>query len=175
MQQYVAFLRGINLGPVNKISMPALRELAEGLGWTEVSTYINSGNLVFSTADAPDSAERALAAALNDRFGKRIDVTVRTPARLRALLADNPYPDGDPSRVTLAFLTAPPPADVATRIAAYATPEEPFTVAEREIWVHYGRGLGTSKLAERFSAIVGVSATVRNLNTVTKLLARCAS
>ncbi len=175
MQQYVAFLRGINLGPVNKISMPALREVAEGLGWSEVSTYINSGNLIFRAAVSAAETETALAAALEQRFGKKIDVTVRTPERLRAILADNPYPDGDPSQVTIAFLTAAPPADAEARIGAYAVAEEPFTLADREIYVHYGRGLGRSKLAERFSAIVEVSSTVRNINTVSKVLARCAA
>ena len=77
MTSYAAFLRGINLGPTNKVPMPRLREIAEGLGWTDVATYINSGNLVFTSAKKPATLERELQAALSQELGKTIDVTVR--------------------------------------------------------------------------------------------------
>jgi uncharacterized protein (DUF1697 family) len=166
-----AFLRGINLGPTNKIAMPRLRALAEGLGWSEVLTYINSGNLVF-TADGTDlELAEALEQAIAAELGLRIDVTVRTEDQLRTLLAHNPFPEGDPSRVTVAFLTGPPPAEAEQRVAALAADYEEFVFSGSEVWVHYAGGLGTSKLALQFSKAVGVSATVRNVRTVTKVVA----
>src|SRR6185503_17813471 len=105
---YVAFLRGVNLGPSNKISMPALRAMAEGLGYTDVATYINSGNLIISSSKNAATIEREIAAAIRDTLGRPIDVAVRTPAQLKKILAGNPYPDGNPSQVTVAFLTKPP-------------------------------------------------------------------
>lgn len=174
MGTYVAFLRGINLGSTNKISMPALRELAEGLGYTEVRTYINSGNLIFTSTKKAATLERELSAAINQSLGHRIDVCVRTPAQLKKVLADNPFPDGNPRQVTVAFLTAASGPDAKRKVAEIAKDYEPFSFAGKQIYVHYSQGIGTSKLAERFSAIVGVSSTVRNINTVTKVLAMCA-
>ena len=121
MASYVAFLRGINLGPRNKIAMPALRELATGLGYTEVATYINSGNLIFDSTKKAATLEREIAAAIAETFGFRIDVAVRTPAQLKKILADNPYPDGNPSQVTIAFLTKAAPATGKEKVAAIAT------------------------------------------------------
>ena len=173
MACYVAFLRGINLGPTNKIAMPALREMATGLGYTDVATYINSGNLIFDSTKRAATLEREIAAAIKETFGPRIDVAVRTPAQLKKLLADNPYPDGNPSQVTIAFLTKAAPAAGKEKVAAIATEAEPFTFAGQDVYVHYSNGLGNSKLAEKFSAIIGVSSTVRNINTVTKIVALC--
>ena len=169
MTRYVALLRGVNLGPTNKVPMPELRRTAEGLGYQSVATYINSGNLLFDAASDVNTVRAELEAAIRRDFGLAIEVMVRTADQLRDILAANPYPEGDPSRVTIAFLRAQAPADAAERLAAVAREHEPFTVAGTEIYVHYGKGLGTSKLAEQFSKIVGVSATVRNLRTVRKL------
>ena len=170
MPRYVAFLRGINLGPTNKISMPELRELAEGLGYTEVASYINSGNLIFSSPKKAATLEREISAAIQERFGTDTDVAVRTPAQLRKILADNPYPEGSPSQVTVAFLTKAAPPEAKDKVAAIATNAEPFTFAGSEIYVYYSNGIGKSKLAEKFSSVIGVSATVRNVRTVAKVL-----
>lgn len=171
MSTYVSFLRGINLGSTNKIAMPALRDAVGGLGFTDVQTYINSGNVILQSDQSAAEVERALATMITDEFGLTIDLTVRTPADLARVLAANPYPDGNPSQVTVAFLTEEPPADAATRLAAVAADHEPFTVADRCVYVHYTHGLGKSKLAERFSKIIGVSSTVRTIRTVEKVLA----
>ena len=168
--RYVAFLRGINLGSTNKISMPELRALATDLGYTDVATYINSGNLIFSSGKKAAELEREISAAIKERFGTRTDVAVRTPAQLRNILAENPYPEGNPSQVTVAFLTKPAPPEAKEKVAAVATDAEPFTFAGSEIYVHYSNGMGRSKLAEKFSSVIGVSATVRNMRTVAKVL-----
>jgi uncharacterized protein (DUF1697 family) len=98
---------------------------------------------------------------------------VRTPAQLRKIVDQNPYPDGSPSQVTVAFLTKPAPAKAKEKVAEIATEAERFSFAGSEVYVHYTNGLGRSKLAEKFSSIIGVSSTVRNLNTVSKVLAMC--
>jgi uncharacterized protein (DUF1697 family) len=170
---YVAFLRGVNLGPNNKISMPALRAMAEDLGYTDVETYINSGNLIISSPKEAATVEREIANAIKDTFGGPIDVAVRTPAELKKLLAENPYPDGNPSQVTVAFLIKAPAADAKQKVAAVAKDYEPFTFSGQQVYVNYSQGIGRSKLAEKFSAIVGVSSTVRNIRTLEKVLALC--
>jgi uncharacterized protein (DUF1697 family) len=170
---YVAFLRGINLGPSTKISMPELRAMAEELGFTDVGTYINSGNLMVSSPKKAATVEREISEAIKKTFGRQIDVTVRTPAQLKKVLADNPYPDGNPSQVAVAFLTAAPAKDAKDRVAAVAADYEPFTFAGQQVYVNYSRGLGRSKLAEKFSDIVGVSSTVRNIRTIEKVVELC--
>jgi uncharacterized protein (DUF1697 family) len=168
--RYVAFLRGINLGSTNKISMPRLRELTEGLGYTDVVTYINTGNLILTATDPAATIEQRLAEAIADELGLKVDVAVRTPARLATIVAENPFPDGDPSYVTVAFLTRAAPAEAKRKLAEVATEKEPYVFSGQEVYVHYTEGQGRSKLSARFSDIIGVSATVRNLRTVTKVL-----
>jgi uncharacterized protein (DUF1697 family) len=170
---YVAFLRGINLGSTNKISMPELRSMTEELGYEGVATYINSGNLVLRTPKKAATVEGELAKAITNRFGHRVDVAVRTLAQLEKILAENPYPDGNPSQVTVAFLTKAAPAEAKEKIAAIAADHEPFHFAGKNVYVNYGQGLGRSKLAEKFSSIVRVSSTVRNVRTVEKVIDLC--
>ena len=171
MASYVAFLRGVNLGPNNKIPMPALRTMAEDLGYTEVATFINSGNLIVSSPKKAATVEHEISKAIKDTFGRSIDVTIRTPAQLKKVLAENPYPDGNPSQVTVAFLTKAPAKDAKERVAAVAKGHEPFAFAGQEVYVNYSQGIGKSKLAEKFSDIIGVSSTVRNIRTVERVLA----
>jgi uncharacterized protein (DUF1697 family) len=170
---YVAFLRGVNLGPNNKIPMPALRSMAEDLGYTDVATFINSGNLIVSSPKKAATVEQEISKAIKDTFGRSIDVTVRTPAQLKKVLAENPYPDGNPSQVTVAFLTKAPAKDAKDRVAAVAKDHEPFAFARQEVYVNYSQGIGKSKLAEKFSDIIGVSSTVRNIRTVERVLTLC--
>jgi uncharacterized protein (DUF1697 family) len=170
---YVAFLRGVNLGPNNKISMPELRAMSEDLGYTDVATYINSGNLIISSTKKAATVEREISKGIKDTFGRQIDVTVRTPAQLKKILAENPYPKGNPSQVTVAFLTKLPPAGAKQKVAGIAQDYEPFTFAGQQVYVHYSQGIGKSKLAEKFSDIIGVSSTVRNMRTIEKVVGLC--
>lgn len=170
MTRYAAFLRAVNLGSTNKVAMPRLRAMAEGLGYTRVRTYINSGNLLFTASGTDLGVTQALEQAISDEFDLRIDVAVRTEAHLRALLERNPFPDGEPSQVTVAFLTRPPPTEAEQRVAALAGDRDAFVFSGLEVWVNYTQGQGTSKLAAQFTTAVGVSSTVRTVRTVTKVV-----
>jgi uncharacterized protein (DUF1697 family) len=172
MPTYVAFLRGVNLGSHRSVSMPRLAELARELGYDDVWTWVNSGNLVLTTKKPPTEVEREVADALEREHGTRIDVMVRTAEQLRTVLASNPFPDGSASQVTVAFLAGPPAEGAEQRLAEAATPREAFRVSGREVWVHYADGLARSRLAAGFSRIVGVSSTTRTLGTVTKIVAK---
>ena len=170
MTTYVALLRGINVGTAKRVAMPALRQLATSLGYGGARTHINSGNLILTSDQPAEEVVHALEQGIEQTFGLHSDVVVRTAERLAEVVRDNPYPDGDPSRVTVAFLAGPAPAGVTERLAALAADDEPFTVRPLEVYVHYGRGQAASALAAKFAATLGVSATVRNLRTVTKLV-----
>ena len=175
MTTYVAFLRGVNLGPQRKVSMPRLAEIGRELGDEDVWTWVNSGNLVLSTTKEPAEVEREVADALEREYGTRVDVMVRSEAELRRLLADNPFRSGSLSQVTVAFLAGPAPANAEQRIAEVATAAEPFRVAGREVWVHYGDGLAKSRLAAGFSKVVGTSSTTRTAGTLGRIVAKIAA
>ena len=172
MTTYVAFLRGVNLGAQRKVSMDRLAGLGRELGYDDVWTWVNSGNLVLTTTNDPAEVERNVADALEREYGTAVDVAVRSATELRALLERNPFPDGSASRVTVAFLTGPAPDGVGQRIASVATEAELYEVDGREVWVHYGDGQAGSRLAVGFSAIVGVSATTRTVGTVSRIVAK---
>ena len=167
MTRYIALLRGINVGRAKRVAMPQLREMAAGLGCTDVATVLNSGNLLLTTDEDADTLRRRLEQGIEADLGLHADVVVRTAEQLAAVLAANPFPDGDPSRVTIAFLSAAAPEGLAGRMAALATEDEPFLVTDSEVYVHYGHGQGESRLA---AASYGVGSTVRNLRTVTRLV-----
>lgn len=170
MTTYVALLRGINVGTAKRVAMPALRELATGLGYADVATHINSGNLVLSTERPAATVQRELEQGIEQTFGLHADVVVRTAGELAAAVAANPFPDGDPSQVTIAFLAGPPDAEAETRLRALAGEDELLLVTPGEVYVHYGHGQADSRLAAKFPTLLGVTATVRNLRTVTKLV-----
>ena len=152
--------------------MSQLRELAQELGYCEVWTYLNSGNLVFASDRGVAAVGHELEDALERQFQTRIDVAVRSADRLRELVTENPFPEAPANRVTVALLTGSARADATERIARTAKASEPFVVGEQEVWVHYGQGIADSRLAAQFSRIVGVSATVRNVGTLTKLVTK---
>ena len=105
--------------------MPELRAMAEDLGFTDVATYINSGNLIISSPKKAATVEQEISQGIKNTFGRQIDVTVRTPAQLKKILADNPYPDGNPSQVTVAFLMKAPAGNAKERVAAVARTTNP--------------------------------------------------
>lgn len=164
--RHVALLRGINLGPTRKVPMAELRGLAEGLGWTGVSTYVNSGNLLFTAAGPEELLAAALSAALADRFGFAVPVAVRSADELRAAVAATPFPDGDPKRVCVCFLRQAPDDAARERLLAAARGDERVEVIGRELHLHFPDGQADSVLASRLIALVGQEvATTRNLST----------
>ena len=203
MPTHVALLRGINVGSgtKNKIVMAELRRTVAVLGHTDVVTYIQTGNVVFTAAgqdtakgqlpgdrpedtlDAEQALERALEAAIAADFGVRVPVIIRTKGGLAQIARDNPYQDEpNPKYVHAVFLPAAPEPGTAEFVAAAVDAaardggRDEATLLDRTLYVHtpdgFGRsGLVTNLLMKR-SSPVG-SGTARNWSTVTKLLSMC--
>jgi uncharacterized protein (DUF1697 family) len=172
---YIALLRGINVGGKNKVPMQSLRELITAMGGTGVRTHLQSGNAVFTHREEdPQLLTTQLERTIADELGLTISCLVRTTADLRRVVEANPFPmDGiDGSRFLVVFLSGPAPLDkLATLDPAVYAPDE-FRVGEREIYAHLPDGIRDSKLATRFTdRWLGVTASARNWNTATKLLA----
>ncbi|MDJ0344716.1 DUF1697 domain-containing protein [Streptomyces sp. H10-C2] len=182
MTSYVALLRGINVGGKNKVPMQTLRELLAGLDCTDVRTHLQSGNAVFGHPRAdPAELTTSLEARIKEELGLTIRCLVREGADIQRVVDRNPFAmDGiDTSRFLVTFLSGPPAPERLAGIdpAAYA-PEE-FRLADpkapTEIYLHLPDGVHKSRLALLFTdKKLGVTATARNWNTVTKLAAMAA-
>jgi uncharacterized protein (DUF1697 family) len=169
----VALLRGVNVGGHNKLPMVQLREIAAGAGFTEVRTYIQSGNLVASTVLESASAEKVLADAIAAATGLTVPVIVRTADQWSELIAANPFPDAmDRGRhVHVVFLPAPATEAVTSFDASSFAPEK-VVVSGSEVALHLPDGMGRSKLVVAVNRIPDVAAgTARNWNTVVRLAA----
>lgn len=167
MSRFVALLRAVNLGPVNRIANHSLREWMADLGYGDVKTYLASGNVVF-TADTDDRVEHAttIEQRIADETGLAIDVLVRSHRDIDAALRQNPYPDADPARLLITFLGGEPSADSVTKLTALRAEREGLAITGDVAYLHCLDGIGRSKLAARFAKTIDVVATARNLKTV---------
>ncbi len=185
MPRHVALLRGVNVGGV-KLAMADLRAVLSSLGYAGVSTYIQSGNALFS-ADRADPAGRAadIEAALDKQLGMRPRVLVLTRDELARVIRDNPYPDEpNPKAVHAVFLAEPPGPE---QVAAVAEAEQKAAgkgsrdtarYVGRVLYLHTPDGFGRSELAIQLGRRAGPlsakgAGTARNWATVTKLLGLC--
>ncbi|MGW3494419.1 DUF1697 domain-containing protein [Streptomyces sp. NPDC001020] len=172
---YAALLRGINVGGHRKLPMARLRTLLTGLGHTGVTTYLQSGNAVF-TADGGDEETLAaeLSRAIEEHFGFTVDVLVRDHAYLKAVRDACPFPadelEGRQLHVT--YFSAPVDAVRFAEIDQAGYLPEEYRLGERALYLYAPDGLGRSKLAEHLAKPrlnKGVVATTRNWNTVVRL------
>lgn len=170
----VAFLRGINLGPRMRVEMARLRELVEALDYDDVRTYLQSGNVVFATSVAAPEAARAIERQIQEHLGLTVPVLVRTEDELAAIVDANPLRDvaTDPARYLVNFLSAPPDPARLRELDASDFEPETFRVVGSEAYVWSPSGVRASRLSHAFwEKRFEVTATGRNWNTVTKLLA----
>ena len=162
----IALLRAVNVGGTGKLPMAELRALCEAAGFTDVRTYIQSGNVVFGAKSA-SAAKATLESALAKRFGKPCQVLVRTADELEAALAANPFPEAEPNQLLVLFLEAPPSKAEQQALTTWKIPgREQMALVGRELFLHFPDGMGSSKLKIPFADV----GTGRNLNTVRKLL-----
>ena len=165
MTAYVALLRAINVGGTGKLPMRDLSLLCEGAGFACVKTYIQSGNVVFTSRLAEGKVKAKLEPLLAKQVGKPVGVMIRSAAELASVVKRNPFPRAEPNRLVVMFLDAAPERNA---LAGLVIPgREQVKLDGREIFVWYPDGQGTSKLKLPLAQI----GTGRNLNTVTKLVA----
>jgi uncharacterized protein (DUF1697 family) len=176
MATHVALLRGINVGGRGLIAMADLRALFEALGFADVKTLLQSGNVVFRGGRKSSAAlERLLEVESEKRLNLTIDYLVRTAAEWESVVAGNPFPveaKRDPSHLLVLFMKEAPDAKSVDALRAAITGPEILRAEGKQVYVVYPAGIGTSKLTsnliERKLACRG---TGRNWNTVLKLAA----
>jgi uncharacterized protein (DUF1697 family) len=173
MAVHVVLLRGINIGPRNRISMPDLREALEEAGFKDVQTYLQSGNVVLKSTAKPDAVRGKVEKLIKERFGLEIAVVARTRAELAAVVKRNPLGKvaKEPKRYQVTFLSAKLSAKVVRELEAAAAPEEQVVVAGREVYAWHPKTIARSKLWTTLAGKkLGVTATSRNWTTVEALL-----
>src|SRR5271163_516357 len=107
MSTYVALLRGINVGGRNLVAMAQLRELFADMGYQDVQTYIQSGNVIFTSGKKPQSEE--IEAAIEGRFGVVSTTVLRTPSELKTTMARNPFDQVESAELHVGFMARRPP------------------------------------------------------------------
>ena len=163
MGSFVALLRAVNVGGTGKLPMSELKAMCEELGFAAVRTYIASGNVVFTSRKSEAAIKTALEKRLHAYAGAPVGVLVRSAAEMAQVSADNPFPKAAPNRTVAIFLDRAPPEDALASIRGQNNEE--LRLGRREIYVHYGDGMGTSKLA----IPAAKTGTARNMNTIATL------
>jgi uncharacterized protein (DUF1697 family) len=163
MTTYIALLRAVNVGGTGKLPMTDLKAMCVAVSFSNVRTYIASGNVVFESMLQATQVKAALEAKLKVYAGQAVGVMVRTASQMAAVLANNPFPNAAPSKTVAIFLDAKPPVDAMQGITGRNAEE--VALGLQEIYVHYAHGIGDSKL----KIPAAKSGTARNMNTVAKL------
>jgi uncharacterized protein (DUF1697 family) len=173
MARHVVLLRGVNLARHNRIAMSELRAGLEADGFRDVSTYVQSGNVVMSSRALPERVAERTSAVIKKHFGLDIVVIVRSHAELIEVVRRNPLAKVavEPKRYLVTFASSDIPRDLVDRLRRAAGPREQFAVVGREVYSWHPAGVGRSPLWERLAGkALGITATSRNWTTVTTLL-----
>ena len=175
MTTYVGLLRGINVGGNKMVSMAELREMIAALGFSDVKTLLQSGNVVFrGPATAPAKLEAQLEAALEKRFEMNVDFHVRTADEWKAIVKANPFTAEalkDPGHLLVSCYKAPLDKASVKALQAAITGPEIVKSDGRHLYMVFPEGIGNSKAPVLVDRTLAVKGTARNWNTVQKLLA----
>lgn len=174
MTTYLALLRGINVAGKNKVPMKGLRAVLEELGYEDVRTYVQSGNVVFESGSR---SAKKLASAIEDAMSRSFDldvsVMIRTRREFERVVGDSPFTveTTKPSFLHVMFMDRAAPSRAVETLDHDRSPPDEFEVKGREVYLLFPNGAGRSKLTnDYFEKKLEVRSTARNWNTITKLL-----
>lgn len=174
MPTYISLIRGINVGGHGKVPMKQLQAMFEGLGFEQVRTLIQSGNVVFKAAKTSTSAlSKKIESTIAAEFGFITSVVTRTTDELAKAIEQSPFvkeSKAEPNKVHIAFLAEASKPEAAKKLEAMASATQRLRCGGREVYLHYRDGMGQAKLTGAvIERVLGVKATARNWNTITKL------
>lgn len=170
MNVWIVLLRGINIGGKHIVPMKKLRELLEYAGFSDIQTYIQSGNCVFRA----DIAEReriadTVSGLIETEFGFRPTAFVLTPEEIEDALAASPFPADEPKHLHLLFLAEPPTKADFDGLRAVARPGEDFALIGNVLYLYLPHGAGRSPVAQKLGQFVKAETTGRNVASVRKI------
>ena len=178
MPVYIAMLRGINIGPHKRIKMDDLRKSFEGLGFEQVRTYIQSGNVIFHARKGSSTALcKKIDAAITNDFGFSAPVILRTSTELGRALEANPLLKQrgiDLEKLHVTFLSNLPAAPALKKLAEFTLAPDQSQCVGKEIFLHLPNGFSGSSLWKvPWEKALGVVTTTRNWRTVNAILQMC--
>jgi len=176
MTTFISILRGINVSGHNPIKMDALRQLYAGLHYSDVQTYIQSGNVIFRSAESDTRLlEKTIAAQILQTNGFRVPVLMLTLEELKSALENNPFMKDsakDPAFMHLTFLSDNPDVFLSEKIPIENYLPDEFLISGKTIYLYCPNGYGNTKLSNTFfESKLKLTATTRNLRTAKELLA----
>ena len=176
MPVLISMLRGVNLGPHNRIRMDDLRALYQSLKLENPRSYVQSGNVLFRSREktGPQLAKK-IQAPIQKKFGCCPEVILRTPDEMRKAIAANPFPERtklEPAKVLVTFLAGKPPGEAAANLDKFKGFPEELHLNGRELYIYFPNGAGRSKLPwSTLDKLLKVTGTARNWNSVQAMLA----
>jgi uncharacterized protein (DUF1697 family) len=176
MNTYISFLRGINMTGHNSIKMADLADLYHNLGFIQPETYIQSGNVIFSSDKDTDVAEIAtvIETAIHEKYGYDVPVMIRSIAEMRKILSSNPFlseREFDPAKVAVTFIRDKVTESQIQKVADVNYPPDKFKIIGNEIYTFCPNGFGRTKIYTTFfENRMKVKGTARNWNTITTLI-----
>jgi uncharacterized protein (DUF1697 family) len=175
MPVLISMLRGVNVGPHNRIKMDALRAVYESLKFEDPRTYVQSGNVIFRTKEKNTSQLAAkIQTAIEKKFKCSPEVILRTAEELRKAIAATPFadrPNLEPGKILVTFLAAAPPLEAQAGFDRFKDYPEEVHLKGRELYIYFPNGAGRSKLPwSTVEKLLKVTGTARNWNSVKAML-----
>jgi uncharacterized protein (DUF1697 family) len=175
MPVLISMLRGVNLGPHNRIKMDALRALYVSLEFEDPRTYVQSGNVIFRTKEKNTTQlAKKIQGGIERAFGFRPEVILRTAAEVRSAIAASPFAgrrDLEPGKLLVTFLAGEPGPQARATLAGFKGHPEELHLKGRELYIYFPNGAGRSKLPwSQVASLLKTTGTARNWNSVTKML-----
>ena len=174
MTKFIALLRGINVSGQKQIKMPDLKSLFEESGFQNIETYIQSGNVIFTSKEKlPEKLEQKISLAIKRKFGFDVQIIVLTPEEIEYVLNNNPFikKKKESEKLYVTFLAKSPSNENINKLNAIDYSPEEYIIDGRYIYLFVPNGYSKAKLNNNFfESKLNVSATTRNWKTVNKLL-----
>ena len=174
MTLYIALLRGINVSGQKMIRMVELKQMFEAMGFTQVQTYIQTGNIWFESGEEETRLRTQIQQEIETVYGFDVPVVIRTVQELEQVIVDCPFPANDlpeGESVYVAHLQEAPTQMGIDRLLSYNNGIDELRIQGREVYILYRQSAGRSKLTNNLiEKKLGVIATTRNWNTVNKLV-----
>ncbi|EFU39748.1 hypothetical protein PVOR_20659 [Paenibacillus vortex V453] len=177
MTIYIALLRGINVGGHHKIKMADLRKMLEGMGLTHVQTYIQSGNVLFQSAESKAALRAKMEQGILEVFGFPVPVLLRTSSEIEGIIRNCPFSEerirlaeeaSEFESLYVAMLPAALAAEEVEKLKNYANDKEAFEAIGEEVYLLFKESVRNSKLAGQLSKL-SLPVTMRNWKTMNKL------
>ncbi len=175
MKTYISILRGINVSGQKKIQMAGLKKLYEDLNFKDVTTYIQSGNVIFRVSEkiAEIALSEKIGKKIFEQYGFQVPVILRDSKEMKAVVDQNPFSGKrviDLSKLHVTFLSKVPRKMLADSLLTFQQTIDRFIISGREIYLYCPNGYGTTKLSNTFfERKLEVTATTRNWKTVMTL------